>query len=52
MDNLMTYKLAKEWATKTKQEALLLKVAFMKVYDQLDHKFIWAVMKALGFRKS
>lgn len=49
MDNLLTYKLAKEWVTKTKQEALLLKANFMKAYHRVEHSFIWAVMRAMGF---
>lgn len=50
-DNLLTYKLVKEWVTKTKQEALLLKADFMKAYDRMEHSFIWVVMMAMGFCK-
>lgn len=39
MDNLLTFKLAQEYTTKTKQEATLLKIDFMKAYDQVQHVF-------------
>lgn len=44
MDNLLTYRLAKELVTKTRVEAILLKVDFMKAYDRIEHLFIWDTM--------
>lgn len=45
MDNLLTYKLAKEIVTLTKHEALLLKENFIKAYNKVEH----SKMLALGF---
>lgn len=42
MDNLLAYKLAKEFFTKTKHESLLLEANFMKAYDWVEHIFLWS----------
>lgn len=49
MDNLLTYKLAQELVTKTRQEVVVLKVDFLKVYNRVEHVFIWDTMLAMGF---
>lgn len=39
-DNLLTYKIVRELVTKKKQEAVMLKADFMKVYNRVEHVFI------------
>lgn len=41
--------MAQEGVTKTKQEAMVLKVVFLKAYDKVEHIFIWETMLAMGF---
>lgn len=49
LDNLMTYKLAQEWAPVSKQPVIFLKLDFTKAYDWVDHSFLWAVLRAMDF---
>lgn len=38
-----------EWAHKSKQHAIFLKIDFAKAYDRIEWPFILAMLKALGF---
>lgn len=49
VDNILTFKVAKEFAQKKKLLAILLMMDFMKAFDQLDHVFIYDILHALGF---
>lgn len=49
MDNLLTYKMAQEVVTQTKQKAILLKANFMKAYDRIEHLFISASIEAMVY---
>lgn len=52
MDNLLTFRVAKEFSRKKKLQAILLMVDFMKAFDRLDHVFLRDTLHALGFSKS
>ncbi|KAL3688200.1 hypothetical protein R1sor_014509 [Riccia sorocarpa] len=47
--NIMTLQLAKEVAEHTHQEALFLKLDFVKAFDRVEHQFLHDMMTALGF---
>ena len=38
-----------EWARKSKQKAIFLKIDFAKAYDRIEWPFILAMLQALGF---
>ena len=38
-----------EWAHKSKQKAIFLKIDFSKAYDHIEWPFILAMLQALGF---
>lgn len=48
-DNLLTYRLAQEFMTRTKQEVICMKADFVKDYDRVEHIFIWDTMTVLGY---
>lgn len=49
MDNLLTYRIAKEFATKKKVSAILLMVDFMKAFNHLDHISLYDTLRAMKF---
>jgi hypothetical protein len=48
-DNILTLKLAQEKAIREKRPISMLQINFQKVYDRVEHKFIWDVMRKFGF---
>lgn len=49
LDNILAYKVGREFSRIKRFLAFLLKVDFLKAYDRLDHFFLWEVLRALGF---
>ncbi|KAL3684103.1 hypothetical protein R1sor_002125 [Riccia sorocarpa] len=47
-ENVMSLRLAQEWAAVTGQEALFVKLDFQKAYDRISHRFLWATLAAVG----
>ncbi|KAL2621494.1 hypothetical protein R1flu_001699 [Riccia fluitans] len=47
-DNLLAVRTDQEWALKSKQKILLIKLEFEKVYDRIEHRFLWDAMKAMN----
>ncbi|KAL3692018.1 hypothetical protein R1sor_005669 [Riccia sorocarpa] len=48
-DNILTLKLGEEWAVESEQEAVFLKLDFIKAYDRVRHTFLWETLEAMGF---
>ncbi|KAL3697981.1 hypothetical protein R1sor_012057 [Riccia sorocarpa] len=47
-DNVLAFKVGQEWATKSKQKTLFVKLDFEKAYDRVDHEYLWSTLRALG----
>ncbi|KAL3685236.1 hypothetical protein R1sor_003258 [Riccia sorocarpa] len=41
--------MGREWAKWTNQEAIFIKLDFIKAYDRVCHSFLWKVLKKQGF---
>lgn len=50
-DNILTFKLAQDFAKLHKKQLLFMKLDFMKAYDRVSHTFIWATVEAMGFNQ-
>ncbi|KAL3675783.1 hypothetical protein R1sor_025731 [Riccia sorocarpa] len=50
-DNILSMKTGQEWKTWTSQDALFVKIDFIKAYDRIDHIFLWEVLKKAGFNQ-
>jgi hypothetical protein len=48
-DNILMLKLIQEKAIREKKPVAMLQIDFEKVYDRVDHEFIWQVMRKIGF---
>lgn len=48
VDNVLAFKLGKEWANKWKNLAVFMKLDFEKVYNQINHTYLWETMKAIA----
>ncbi|KAL3680440.1 hypothetical protein R1sor_023396 [Riccia sorocarpa] len=48
-DNILTLKQGEDWAVETGQEAVFLKLDFIKAYDRVRHIFLWETLEAMGF---
>ncbi|KAL3690929.1 hypothetical protein R1sor_004580 [Riccia sorocarpa] len=48
VDNVLSLRLAQEWAATSVQDVLFIKLDFQKAYDRVSHKYLWATMAALG----
>ncbi|KAL3680028.1 hypothetical protein R1sor_022984 [Riccia sorocarpa] len=48
-DNILSLKLGQEWTKWWSQNALFVKLDFIKAYDRVDHKFLWRVLEEFGF---
>ena len=49
LDNIIVVWEGMEWARKSKQQTLFLKIDFAKAYDRIEWRFILAMLRALGF---
>ena len=49
LDNIIFVSEGMEWAHKSKQKAIFLKIDFSKAYDRIEWPFILAMLQALGF---
>ncbi|KAL3689125.1 hypothetical protein R1sor_015434 [Riccia sorocarpa] len=47
-DSLLAVQIGQEWAEKSGQEVLLVKLDFEKAYDRVSHEYLWKTMEALG----
>ncbi|KAL3678154.1 hypothetical protein R1sor_021110 [Riccia sorocarpa] len=48
-DNILSLKLGEEWALESGQEAIFLKLNFIKAYDRIRHSFLWDTLESMGF---
>ncbi|KAL3679052.1 hypothetical protein R1sor_022008 [Riccia sorocarpa] len=51
-DNVMTLKMAEEWSTVADEDNLFVKLDFSKAFDMVSFKYMWGVLKNLGFSQS
>ena len=49
LDNIIAIWEGMEWASKSKQSAIFLKIDFAKAYDRIEWPFILAMVRAIGF---
>ncbi|KAL3681233.1 hypothetical protein R1sor_024189 [Riccia sorocarpa] len=47
-DNILSPKIGQEWAEWSGQEALFVKLDFIKAYDRVDHCFLWRTLTEMG----
>ncbi|KAL3689242.1 hypothetical protein R1sor_015551 [Riccia sorocarpa] len=48
-NNILSLRMAQEWAREMELEALFVKIDFVKAYDRVDHEFLWQVLRRMGF---
>ncbi|KAL3697642.1 hypothetical protein R1sor_011718 [Riccia sorocarpa] len=48
-DSILSLKLGEEWAAESGQEAIFLKLDFIKAYDRVRHSFLWDTLAEMGF---
>ncbi|KAL3675254.1 hypothetical protein R1sor_025202 [Riccia sorocarpa] len=48
-DNILSLKLGEEWAVESGQEAIFLKLDFIKAYDRVRHSFLWDTLAEMDF---
>ncbi|KAL3680548.1 hypothetical protein R1sor_023504 [Riccia sorocarpa] len=48
VDNVMSLRLAQEWAGVTRQDSIFVKLDFQKAYDRVSHSYLWDTLAALG----
>ncbi|KAL2623319.1 hypothetical protein R1flu_003524 [Riccia fluitans] len=48
-NSVLNFLLCQEWAEKSQQEMIFIKMDFEKSYDQVNHNYLWQVMEATGF---
>ncbi|KAL3696393.1 hypothetical protein R1sor_010469 [Riccia sorocarpa] len=48
-DNVMALQVGQEWARKSRQPTLFVKLDFEKAYDRVSHEYLWKTMNAMGF---
>ncbi|KAL3678477.1 hypothetical protein R1sor_021433 [Riccia sorocarpa] len=46
--NLVDAKVGQEWAKKSKQQTLFVKLDFEKAYDRVSHTYLWKTMASMG----
>lgn len=49
LDNIIVVWEGMEWASHSKQNAIFLKIDFVKAYDRIEWSFILVMLQALGF---
>ena len=49
LDNIIVFWEGMEWAHKSKQKAIFLKIYFAKAYDHIEWPSILVMLQALGF---
>ncbi|KAL3681754.1 hypothetical protein R1sor_024710 [Riccia sorocarpa] len=47
IDNILSLRLGQEWAQVTNQQAIFIKLDFMKAYDRVAHGFVWDTLSAM-----
>ncbi|KAL3687195.1 hypothetical protein R1sor_013504 [Riccia sorocarpa] len=48
IDNILSLRLGQEWAQVTNQQAIFVKLEFMKAYDRVAHGFLWDTLLVMG----
>ncbi|KAL3694356.1 hypothetical protein R1sor_008007 [Riccia sorocarpa] len=48
-DNVLKFLISQEWAELSQEPTLFVKLEFFKAYDLVNHEYLWATMKAMGF---
>ncbi|KAL3675882.1 hypothetical protein R1sor_025830 [Riccia sorocarpa] len=48
LENVLSLRLAQEWAQVSRQDAVFVKLDFQKAYDRVSHDFLWDTLKAAG----
>lgn len=43
--------MGEDWTKLSRQQIALLKLDFAKVFDSVDHSFIWDTLRSMGFDK-
>lgn len=49
VNNILTFKVAKEFTLKKRIQAIALMVDSMKAFDRMDHSFLRDTLRAMGF---
>ncbi|KAL3675865.1 hypothetical protein R1sor_025813 [Riccia sorocarpa] len=48
IDNILSLRLAQEWAQVSDQNCIFIKLDFMKAYDRIAHGYLWDTLRAMG----
>ncbi|KAL3678099.1 hypothetical protein R1sor_021055 [Riccia sorocarpa] len=48
IDDIMGFQIGQEWASKSNQRSLFVKLDFEKAYDRADHPYLWKTMHTMG----
>ncbi|KAL3690009.1 hypothetical protein R1sor_016318 [Riccia sorocarpa] len=48
IENILSLRLAQEWAQESGQDCIFIKLDFMKAYDRIAHGYLWDSLKAMG----
>ncbi|KAL3682360.1 hypothetical protein R1sor_000382 [Riccia sorocarpa] len=51
-DNVLAFKVGQEWANKSNQKSLFVKLDFEKAYDRVDHGYLWKTMQAMNISEN
>ncbi|KAL3681900.1 hypothetical protein R1sor_024856 [Riccia sorocarpa] len=52
MDNVVSLKLGQEMTEATGESAIFCKLDFVKAFDRVQHNFLWATLRKMGFAES
>ncbi|KAL3681085.1 hypothetical protein R1sor_024041 [Riccia sorocarpa] len=50
-DNVMAFQVGQEWAKKSRQPTLFVKLDFEKAYYHVSHEYLWETMTAMDFNQ-
>ncbi|KAL3695340.1 hypothetical protein R1sor_009416 [Riccia sorocarpa] len=51
-DNVLTLRMAEEWSKQSGENNLFVKLDFSKAFDRVSFKFLWGVLRGMGFSEA